>query len=82
MWETYQTAKTFNCRPSELLCIEDRYAAYCLDVACGEFGRSLENELSAVEGKNRKEMQAKSARIMARWMDQPQQFRSPMATKG
>lgn len=38
-------AKTWGCRPSELLAIEDDYVAYCLDQAVGYFGRSVEAEL-------------------------------------
>lgn len=38
-------AKTWNCRPSDLLAIEDTYVAYCLDQAVGYFGRHLESEL-------------------------------------
>lgn len=38
-------AKTWNCRPSDLLAIEDDYVAYCLDQAVGYFGRHLEAEL-------------------------------------
>lgn len=27
-------SNTYRCRPSELLCIEEEYAAWCLDEAC------------------------------------------------
>lgn len=77
MWEIYQTAKTWKCRPSDLLHITDAYTAYCVDGAVAEFGRALEGELSGVEGKNKKEVESKSKRIMRRWLDLPQQFREP-----
>lgn len=64
-------------RPSELLHIQDPFAAYCLDSACGEFGRALENELSNVEGKNKKEIQVKSDRVIRRWLDLPMRYRDP-----
>lgn len=32
--EVIGVAKVYNCRPSELLDIEDAYTAYCLDEAC------------------------------------------------
>jgi hypothetical protein len=81
VWEIYQTAKSFNTRPSDILGVTDKYAAYCLDTAVGEFGRVIENELSGVEGKTKKEIASKSDRLMRKWLDMPQQFRSPMATR-
>lgn len=78
LWGLYQTAKSFMVRPSELLNVQDRYAAYCLDNACGEFGRSLENELSNIEGKNKKEIAVKSDRVMRRWLDLPARYRDPV----
>lgn len=77
VWEIYQTAKTFNTRPSAILGITNTYVAYCLDSAVGEFGRVLESELSGVEGKNKKEIGTKSDRLMRKWLDMPQQFRNP-----
>lgn len=32
--EVISVAKVYECRPSELLDIEDAYTAYCLDEAC------------------------------------------------
>lgn len=45
MWLLFVDSKTWSCRPSDLLNIEDDYVAYCLDQAVGHFGRALENEL-------------------------------------
>lgn len=60
-----------------ILDVSDPYAAYCLDTAVGEFGRTLENELSNIEGKNKKEIQTKADRLMRRWLDMPVRFRDP-----
>lgn len=81
VWETYLTSKTFNIRPSELLDVSDPYAAYCVDSAVGMFGRTLESELNAVEGKGQKNIQMKRERLLRRWMDMPAQYRSPMAAQ-
>lgn len=45
MWMLFVEAKTWRCRPSELLAIDDDYVAYCLDQAVGYFGRELEHAL-------------------------------------
>ena len=60
-----------------LLGISDPYTAWCFDSACGEFGRALENELSNVEGKNKKEVSVKSERIMRKWLEMPAKYRNP-----
>jgi hypothetical protein len=54
LWNVYTTAKTYSCRPSELLGIDDTYVAYCLDNAVAEFGAYVSNELEKVEGKTAK----------------------------
>lgn len=50
----YVQAKTWGVRPSDLLGIEDRYEAFCLDSAVAEFGAHVEEELDKVKGKNEK----------------------------
>lgn len=58
MWKLYLTAKTTGSRPSDLLSIEDRWAAYQLDSAVTTLGLILENasqEMEEVgEGKNKR----------------------------
>lgn len=61
-------AKTWNCRPSDLLGIEDEYVAYCFDQACGYFGRALEAELEKVEAKTEAEGKQKRQRILDRYL--------------
>lgn len=43
MWQLWQTAKEIHSRPSDLVCIEDRLAAYLFDSAVTTFGRVIEN---------------------------------------
>lgn len=50
----------------------------CLDNACAEFGQALEAELSKVQGKNQKEIEVKSERVIRKWLDMPQQYRDPV----
>lgn len=79
LWQTYQTAKQFQVRPSELLGISDPWTAYCLDNAVALFGSTLENELDGVTGKNSKDVARKRERMLTKWLDLPQRYRSPMA---
>ncbi len=43
MWRLYTTAKASSSRPSELVCIEDRWTAYQLDAAVALVGGAIEN---------------------------------------
>lgn len=63
----YVEAKTWNCRPSDLLDIEDRYVAYCLDQACGYYGRVIENELGKIEAKNQSDGERQRKLVMDRF---------------
>lgn len=42
-----------------------------LDNAVFAFGTALSNELQAVEGKNQKEIERKSQRLLAKWLREP-----------
>ncbi len=53
LWATFQLAKTYNCRPSDLLGIDEQPAAFYLDRAVGVFGIHLENELETAEAKGK-----------------------------
>lgn len=46
MWSLWRTSKETNSRPSDLLCVEDRLAAYLFDAAVVTFGTIVENLLS------------------------------------
>lgn len=52
-----------------------------MDNAVAHFGTALESELEAVEGKNSRAINKKRERIMTRWLDLPQKFRSPAVSK-
>jgi hypothetical protein len=43
MWRLYTTAKATHSRPSALVCVEDRWAAYQFDSAVSFFGIAVEN---------------------------------------
>lgn len=59
------------------MAITDPWAAYCLDSACGEWGRAVENALSEVEGKTKDQVQKKSDRVIKKWLDIPLEYRAP-----
>lgn len=65
-------AKTWNCRPSDLLAIEDSYVAYCLDQAVGFFGRHLDAELEKVgsDAKNDEEAKWKRQQILDKYFEE------------
>lgn len=73
-------AKAYRTRPSEILCIEDPFAAFCLDRAVHDFGSALEAALSDVEGKTKKEIEVKSDRVLRKWLDMPLQYRDPVTS--
>lgn len=68
-------------RPSQILGLSDDVAAFYLDRAVHHFGSSLEAALQEVQNdaKNTKEAQTKTARVFAKWMQQKQQFKNPLA---
>ena len=43
MWRLYTTAKGTGSRPSTLVCVKDRWAAYQFDSAVSFFGVAVEN---------------------------------------
>jgi hypothetical protein len=45
------------------------------------FGTTLESELESVEGKNAKDTNRKRQRLMTKWLDLPQRYRSPMSSR-
>jgi hypothetical protein len=60
-----------------LLDVSDSYTAYCLDNATAEFGQAVEAALHEVTGKTAKEIKDKSMRVLNKWLDRPQKYRSP-----
>lgn len=78
MWQVFQTAKTFNCRPSELLDIDDPWTAYCLDSSIASYCNAAQNAVDSVEGKTDKETNRKRQRELDKWLGVPARYRNPM----
>ena len=74
-WKIYQQAKTWGCRPSDLLNIENDYYAYCFDEAVATWGSYVTSELEKVEGKNDKEVSNKRHRRLLQLLQAPDQVR-------
>ena len=68
MWRAYQLAKEWQCRPSEILDIEDPVQAYCVDSAVSLFGSQLQHELEHVKGKSDQAQAANRRRILEKWI--------------
>lgn len=75
-------AQLWRVRPSELVGIEDPYAAYCFDQAVGEFGSYVKHELEKIEGKNAKAVEGKrKVRLQALLSADPKaKFAQPVVT--
>lgn len=69
-WRLYRLAKACFCRPSDLLGVEDRYTAFCLDEAIILWGETLEAELERVteKAKSRKSAEGKQKLILEKWL--------------
>lgn len=69
-WRLYRLAKACNCRPSDLLDVQNSYAAFCLDEAVIHFGDTLESELdkAAEKAKSSKAAEGKQRLILERWL--------------
>jgi hypothetical protein len=71
----YQEAKTWSCRPSHLLAIEDVYTAYCVDQAVATFGSSITAELDKIDDKDPKKVERKREARLYQLLDIPVQQR-------
>jgi hypothetical protein len=60
----YQLGKALGVRPSELLGVDDPYAAFCLDRAVIYFGSTLDAALAKAEGESKNAKQAASKQQM------------------
>jgi len=91
-WKLYRLAQACNCRPSDLLGVENTYAAYCLDEAIVAFGTALENELETVASAAKTARAAEGAQnfVLERWLKigmfaeettEKPKFRNPVPTK-
>lgn len=76
LWQTFQAAKRWGARPSELLDLgDDPYVAYCVDEAVGYFGTYVEDKIRNVKGKNDKVKAAKADNLLRKYLGMKQQFR-------
>lgn len=78
-------AQTWRVRPSQLLDVQDSYAAFCIDSAIWELGTHIEGELDKVKGRSERSVQAgREAKLKALLSDKPEtkQFADPMAMLG
>ena len=91
LWLLYNQSKSFKCRPSDILFVEDELAAYSLNNAVWVFGTALEAALNAVHDKDPKREQAKRQRVLEKWIPEakapdapakpaPHKFATPRAT--
>jgi hypothetical protein len=65
-------ATTWNCRPSDLVNLDDDYLAYCLDQAVGYVGRAIQAELDKVEAKTESEAERKRKLVFERFFGDTQ----------
>ncbi len=79
LWQAYQLSKTMKARPSDVYGISGAFRRFCFDQAVVTFGLSLEAELDSIKAKDEKVVQTRRARTLAKWLDQPQKFRNPVA---
>jgi hypothetical protein len=55
--------------------ISDDWIAYQVDGLVYSFGAQLSSALKGVEGKNKREIENKTERLLAKWLDQEVGFR-------
>lgn len=75
LWQLFNLAKTWNCRPSQLINVQSDWQAFCLDRAVATFGNALKAELESVEGKNAKAVERKRSQILGRWIPEAREQR-------
>jgi hypothetical protein len=80
-------AKTFSCRPSQLLAINDELHAYWFDRAIMLFGRAVEHDMEEArsESKTDAEAQRRQALSFGSWMRDPNEkpkFKDPADMRG
>lgn len=62
-------AREMRIRPSELLGLDvDDLTRFCFDRAINAFGDALLAELKGIEAKTKKESEAKTKKILAKWL--------------
>lgn len=80
-------AQTWRARPSELLGVEESYAAYCLDQAIAALGNGIKHRLDSLSTTDRKvrqlevKMQRELATILGLKDDVQRTYRTPLVTR-
>lgn len=77
LFRTYETAKTWNTRPSVLIGITDEFTAFLVDEAVGAFGNLVHAEMDAVEGKGPEDIRMKREMVLNRMLGIEQKFKAP-----
>lgn len=69
----------YGTRPADLMGITGEARRFMFDNAVYAFGTALKNELASIEGKNSKEIQNKSQRVLRKWLgtEGPKRYRDP-----
>jgi hypothetical protein len=69
----------YGTRPSDLIGITGEARRFMFDNAVFAFGTALKNELANVEGKNAKDIEKKSQRVIDRWLgtEGPKRYKDP-----
>lgn len=71
-------------RPSDVVSVQDEYAAFCLDEAVMYFGSFVKQKLQEVKGKNEAEIEGKQKLILKKLLEAEGaegRFATPVATR-
>lgn len=79
LFRIYETAKTWNTRPSVMLGITDHFTAFQVDEAVGTFGNLVHAEMDDVEGKKKEEIRGKRQMVLDRILGFETKFKAPPA---
>lgn len=84
MWEAWKLSKAYGVPPSELYCIRDELAAWCLNRAVWLFGSTVEADLRQVvdSAKNAGQAAQRQQRVLASYGIGKVQYRDPVAAGG
>lgn len=75
LWQMFNLAKTWTCRPSDLVNVQSDWTAFCFDRAVATFGNALQAELDSVEGKNNKVIASKREQVLRKWIPEARSTR-------
>jgi hypothetical protein len=67
-WRLWGLSRSYKCRPSELLGIENSWDAYCFDNAIQLFGGTIQNKIDSVSEKTDAATSRKRESILRRYI--------------